>query len=385
MPWVSTGLAAVVLLGVIIRDLGDGGAAFDLVNAVPSIASILLFVFLGTVILTRVPGNLIGWLLISAGLALLVSVMIQPYTGDVPPDDPRFVDYLALIVDISLGLNYLIYPLLLIPFLLPTGRFLTKWWSWPGWLGALFIPTTLLLSVVTEEIGPAFTEWTISNPIGFVPSGVLDAVFGVWVMVVYLMVPGSVWAMVARYRRSEAEVRAQIRWVLLGSIGFAISFVLLVVGVGSEGGLGGAIVAIGFGLIPVTITIAITRYRLYDVDRLLSRAIGYVLVLVVLGAVYMVGAVWLPTQFFDEQPPLFVAGSTLAVVALFSPLRKRVMGWVDRRFYRSRYRAEQVLASFTDLVRDEVAVDSLAAQWESAVTETLQPSAIGVWLQGGTE
>lgn len=380
LPWLWPGVVVAALVALVITESDE--FQVDPSTAVFGVVVVLMFTLLGSVILHQDKGNVIGWLMQISGFALLSQIAIQSVL-ETPPADPTVVDYLALIADINFGINFLIYPLLLTGFVFPDGHFLTRRWSWPAWGGAIFIPSILLLSIFTSEIGPMFTEdqWAIANPIGFIPPGIFEAVFTVWIFFIYLMAPTAVVALVVRYRRSDPEVKAQIRWVILGSIGFFITFVLTVFEPTDGGGLVGVLAGLGFTTIPISITIAITKYRLYEIDRLISRTIGYALVIALLAGIYLLGAVWLPTQLLDEQPPVFVAGSTLAAVGLFSPLRKRLLGWVDRRFYRSRYRAEQVIASFTERVRDEVTADRLAAEWEKAVTETLQPSAIGLWVR----
>jgi hypothetical protein len=133
-------------------------------------------------------------------------------------------------------------------------------------------------------------------------------------------------------------------------------------------------------LVAGAVTLAVLRYRLYEIDRLISRTVTYTVLAVVLAIVYGFGAVWLPSRVVGEQTPLFVAGSTLAVAALFNPLRRRVMRWVDRRFNRSSYDAEQIADAFAVRLRDEVDPERLADEWATTVVRALQPSSIGVWL-----
>jgi hypothetical protein len=132
--------------------------------------------------------------------------------------------------------------------------------------------------------------------------------------------------------------------------------------------------------IPVTIGIAITRYRLYEMDRLLSRTVTYAVVIVLLTAVYF-GAIAVLTTVLPSDSPLAVAASTLAAAALFTPLRRRVQGWVDRRFNRSRYDTEKVMDRFTDGLRDEVDGDEMVRGWLSVVSQTMQPTFAGVWVR----
>jgi hypothetical protein len=135
--------------------------------------------------------------------------------------------------------------------------------------------------------------------------------------------------------------------------------------------------------IPVTIGIAITRYRLYEMDRILSRTVTYAVVVALLAAVYF-GAIAVLTVFLPSDSPLVVAASTLAAAALFTPLRRRVQGWVDQRFNRSRYDTEKVMRGFTESLRDEVDGEEMVRGWIGVVSDTMQPVAAGVWVREGT-
>jgi hypothetical protein len=190
-------------------------------------------------------------------------------------------------------------------------------------------------------------------------------------------------SLVRRFVRSSGAERSQIKWVaLVGACVAAILTLLLVVaGLEAVDSTWGELLLVGGVVaIPAAVAIAVLRYRLYEIDRLVSRTVGYVVVLSVLTAVYVVGAVWLPTQLLGEQTPLFVAASTLTVAGLFGPLRKRVVVWVDRRFYRARYDADRVAEAFSSRLRDQIDLTDLTTDWVGVVTTTLRPTTIGVWV-----
>jgi hypothetical protein len=130
-----------------------------------------------------------------------------------------------------------------------------------------------------------------------------------------------------------------------------------------------------------SVTLAILRYRLFDIDRLISRSVTYAVVAGALALVYGFGAVWLPSRIVGEQTPLFVAGSTLAVAGLFNPMRRRVMRSVDRRFNRSSYNLEQITDLFTARLRDQLDADRLIEDWARVVDKALQPSLLGIWVR----
>lgn len=133
--------------------------------------------------------------------------------------------------------------------------------------------------------------------------------------------------------------------------------------------------------LPLSIAAAIMRYRLFDLDRLISRTIGYAIVIAILALVYVAGAVWLPTQIIGEQSSAFVAGSTLLAASLLNPVRRRVIDRVDRRFNRSRYDAQKVIAEFSERLEDEIDVDQIAADSTSVISQTVQPESVRVWIK----
>jgi len=184
-----------------------------------------------------------------------------------------------------------------------------------------------------------------------------------------------------RMRRAGSQERLQIKAVFLalGAVVAATTVDALLLEVFDITLPGYWIVELLMWLaIPVSIFLAINRFRLYEIDRLISRTVSYaVVVALLLGTVAAVAAV-VGTRFSD---PLVVAGTTLAVAALFSPLRRRVQSVVDRRFNRSRYDAERVMSQFIGSLRDGVDLENIAGSWRAVVGETMQPSSVGVWIR----
>ena len=195
-------------------------------------------------------------------------------------------------------------------------------------------------------------------------------------------VGGAVVGAVMRFRRSIGIERQQMK-VFAGALSISIvgmALNLILYEIGNEPAAN-ALFAIWVLVLVSSIAVAVLRYRLYDFDRVVSRTVSYALLVLILGAVYVAGAVWLPTRIVGEQSPLFVAGSTLAVAALFTPVRRRVMTWVDRRFYRSRYQLERVMDDFSSHLQDQVDPDRMASDWVILVTDTLRPTTAGVWVR----
>ena len=191
-------------------------------------------------------------------------------------------------------------------------------------------------------------------------------------------------ALVVRFRRSRGVEREQLKWLTYtAAITFGLYLLAFVSPRGITANLAQTASVIGIGLLPVAIGIAVTRNRLYDIDVLIRRTLIYATVSALLVATYLGGLALF--QFvlapFTSGSPIAVAVSTLSVVALFQPLRRRIGSAVDRRFYRSKYDAERTLDAFAARLRDEVDLEAVRADLLDAVYETIQPAHVSVWLR----
>lgn len=341
----------------------------------------VLFTVLGAVIATRQPQNRIAWLFLAVGIFVVVPVL-QLRLSDEPPNPVEPLDVLA-----AGGENFsyfgLILLLALLLFLFPTGRFLTRRWRWAGWVGAFSLVGFTSTGLFSLEVsgGSSGASWIVPNPYGFIPETLVEILITVaGVSMVLLLVIGFI-AIVVRYRRSDAVVRAQIKWVALALISVVIS-ILYQLFTNGQGVLSGLLFKLSFLSLPVSIGMAILRYKLFEIDRIISRTVGYTIVVGLLAFAYAVGAVWLPSRMTGGQSPVFVAASTLGVAALFNPVRRRVIHAVDHRFYRSRYDAERVLERFGDRLKDQIDIEQIAEDSISVIRDTMQPSSVGVWIRG---
>ena len=179
-----------------------------------------------------------------------------------------------------------------------------------------------------------------------------------------------------RWRRSDDLERRQIKWFFVAAVGLLAALVIAVLDLNQA--LNEIALASGLTGIWMAIAVAVLKYRLYDIDRIISRTVSYALVIVVLAAVYLGLVTAISLQF---EGSLAVAASTLAVAVLFNPLRRRVQDVVDRRFNRTAYDTAHVLDGFADSLRDEVDSDELVNGWVDVVSETMQPASVGVWVK----
>jgi hypothetical protein len=187
------------------------------------------------------------------------------------------------------------------------------------------------------------------------------------------------------YRRSAGERRQQFKWLYTGAAIFVVSVIGAVLVSGGSSGLdqtvNDGIVPVGFAVLPVSVGVAVLKYRLYEIDRIVSRVISYAIITVVLAGVFA-GLVVLATVVLPVKTPVAVAAATLAAAALFNPLRKRVQHAVDRRFNRARYSAEAVVAAFTARLRQTVDLDTVRGDLVGVVDEAFEPAHVSVWLSG---
>ncbi len=383
LSWIWTGLI-VVLVVVMAALVGREFEGPELVLSILFVASIVVMTALGSVVTARRPGNRIGWLLHVIAVSLLLTIWADTVIGDAgggPSDSPGTVDLVAAIVSPAAGVTAM-YSIGLLLYLFPTGHFLTRRWIWAGWLGGILVPLTWIISVFAVEVGDVWSDepWVISNPIGFLPVEWLDLVGSAVPMVLLGVLVGGVASMIIRFRRSDLVVRTQIKWVLFAAVLTLVSGPFAFAELGLVSNL---LTLVVLNAIPVSVAIAVARYKLFEIDRLISRSISYAIVVLLLGAVFAAGAVWLPTQLPGDQPPLFVAATTLAVAALFNPVRKRVQRGVDRKFNRSRYQASRVAEEFLARLQGTNTVEHLEDAWITTVNAHFQPSASGLWLREG--
>jgi MFS family permease len=351
-------VSVLMIAGLVASSLANGFGPDDPIFLIS--AAVLLTI--SWILIVRVPENRVSWTM----LAVTVGLMGLVYASFVGEYWENFVSGIMLFGVILPGLG------VFVPIWFPTGQPPSRRWRWVGWV-ALFGVS----AIVAGQFVAVLIEDRPTDGITYCESvGTCSGIVGVAALL--FAVGAAVISQAVRWRRARGVEKLQLRWLLP-------SFLIMGIGAFAEfGGFQGSAVALlfplGFILIPVAIAVAITRYRLYDIDRIVSRSVSYVVVVGVLAGVY-VGLVALLQVFVPSDNPVVVAASTLAVAALFNPLRKRVQGWVDRRFNRSRYDAERVMDSFVVSLRDRVEVDDVVDGWVGVVSETMQPSAVGVWIR----
>jgi hypothetical protein len=348
-----------------------------------------VFGVVGFVVAWRRPDNRLGWLLLGAVGFLVLSGAAGSYAvldyrlrhGSLPLGpvavllQPGWAPAIALF-----GLSVLLFP---------DGRLPSRRWRWALWaylaVAALWIAGTVIISVWAiaghhVQVDSGGNLLAIDHPAGW--AAWWGAVQGLFFPVLGACWLASVAGQVASYRRSSGDRRQQLKWLIGGSAIAAAGALLGVPFSDSPDQTLRILGSIGLAAVlalPVSMGVAILKYRLYDIDRILSRTVAYAIITGLLVGVYA-GLVLLATQVLGFASTWAVAASTLAAAALFSPLRRRVQGLVDRRFNRARYNADRTVAVFAARLQDAVDLDTVHADLLAAVSASLQPAHLSVWL-----
>jgi hypothetical protein len=338
----------------------------------------------GFVLAWRKPANPLGWIILGVGFFLALSEDASYYTvadywvrhGGLP------LGWVALLAQPSWAPGIVLFGLAVLLF--PDGRPPAprlRWMVWvfgamaAAWIGSAAIITVGAIADHRTQVDTGGNLLLLGNsapaPVWWV---VLSNVFLALGVVCWLV---SLAAQALSYRRSAGERRQQLKWLMAGS---AVAFIGVMIALTGAGGTSvKPVVVLGFLAFPVSIGVAVLRYGLFDIDRIISRTLAYAIVTGLLVGVYA-GIVLLATRVVSVTTPVAVAASTLAAAALFNPLRRRVQRAVDRRFNRARYDAEQTVAAFAARLQDVVELDSVRDDLASVVQRALEPAHISLWM-----
>jgi hypothetical protein len=361
---------------------------FDLVEAFGwALAVPVVFSILAALIIARQPGNRVGWLMMLIAFAAVSPVPTILAGLPAPPAMVTPGLWLLLWLD-NWSWIPVIFPVFLIPLHFPTGRPPSSRWNWVNWLAIGMWLFFIILGSFIDSIGPLSGAWTLPNPVGFFPSEVWQGPIPIlWGLGLATVVLASVASLFVRYRRAQSGERQQIKWLLYAGALFVVIYTLMYFTSESiflSSGWGNLLFVLSLLAMPAAIAIAILRYRLYDIDLIIRRTLQYTLLTGLLALVYF-GSVVLLQSLFEvltvQQSPIVIVISTLGIAALFYPLRIRVQDFIDRRFFRKKYDAEQTLVRFAAVARDEVDMDKLTSALLNAVEESMQPERVNLWLK----
>jgi hypothetical protein len=336
-----------------------------------------IYAAIGGLIVFRRDGHLTGWLLSLVGLAVVTASEL-PYLSGLSEFGAAWV------ASGGWGVVFAFFAALTLTF--PSGHPPQGDGFYPrlGRLALWSLPILVSATFLTEQLGGPEGGSDTPNPLGFIPEPLGYAAL---ISIVLIILGGAISLFMRRGRANGVE-RAQLTWVVFGLalfvgavlVTFAYFMISSLIGAGEPGDAAWAPVYLLMMLFPLTFGVAILRYRLYDIDRIVSRTVSYALVAGVLAATYF-GVIALLTSLLSPSSPLAVAGSTLVVAALFNPLRRRIKGLVDRRFNRSRYDAQQVADRFARGLQDDVSQGGVSSGLLGVVVETMQPTVLSLWVR----
>ncbi|MFL7892693.1 MAG: hypothetical protein ACK2UE_04590 [Anaerolineales bacterium] len=354
----------------------------------------VLFALVGALITSRQPRNVIGLVMMLPGLSFAFFLdVIAPYTssftnGQFLPPATSSMLFLVILWFSNWDWLLLILPIMFVMLLFPTGRLLSPRWKWVVYFGLWIVAVLIFLITFSNELGPNEdpTPWTVPNPIGFIEPGWFDSISTPFLILFPIWILLCVISLFVRFHRARGVEREQIKWLFYaGAIFFVFYMPAFIGNTYSQGeNFLNLLLPIGMFTFPIAIAIAILRYRLYDIDIIIRKTLQYALLTGLLILVYL-GSVILLQNLFEnltgQQSPVVIVISTLGIAALFNPLRFRIQGFIDRRFYRKKYDAELALARFAETARDEVDMDQLNAAMLQVVEETMQPNRISLHLR----
>ena len=360
------------------------------------LAAYVPYAGVGSILVTRRPLNLIGWVLLAIGWTFAVSFLpidataheLQTLTAS------PLQEAIVWLTEWCVSFTFALFASLAFSF--PTGKLAVGRWRGVAAIVLALIWGLVLISAfwpvltVEPQGGPGIVE--IPNPIGLLPPTILGIGLPsqmAGTALLPLIMIASIVAIAGRYTGARDLERLQMRWVAaaFGSIAVAVpvGFVIWAL-FDASGEISWVPASVAFMLPPLAIGIAVTRHRLYEIDRLISRGLSWAVLSGVLVAVYAAAVLLLQTVLGGviQGQTVAVAASTLVAAALFQPLRRRVQAAVDHRFNRARYDAERTATDFADRLRDEMDLASVSGDIVGVVDTALRPSTIGVWIRPST-
>jgi MFS family permease len=386
LAWSLVVLSVVLLVGGISFALMARSSVPDPYDGLVTLSVLALaFSVVGAIIASRQSRNAIGWIFGGVGVTIGLSSFAGDYAGFwLASGFGRGVLGETAAWFSSWSWTLLVYlPTTFLLLLFPDGRLPSPRWRPVAWCAALGLIG--FLAGYTLEPGPLEDFPRIMNPYG-VDSLMLEVIAVAGAILASASMVASATSLIVRMRRAGRAQRQQIKWLAYGgalAVGAVFVGGVIAVWIGEAGY---ALTSIGLLGVPIFTGVAITRYRLYDIDIVINRTLVYGALTAALVALYLGGVTTSQALFRaftgqEQQPQLAIVVSTLAIAALFDPLRRRIQSFIDRRFYRSKYDARKTLEAFSAKLRDETDLEALGEELAGVVGETMQPAHVSIWLR----
>ena len=379
---VVAGLVATLCLDAALRRAGRPDLVSISGDAIPYLLAMASAATAGAVLAGRRPRHPVGWLLLGIGVSVILLGIGDAYAAYgllARPGSLPGARLAALYVDVSWVLLSTLLGFVLL--LTPTGSLPSPRWRW--WAGLVVAAAAVTVTFHREPLDPPY-ESTDLGPFLVQERPLATAVtVGIVVTLSGLLVAAG--SLVVRFRRARGVERLQLRWLTAAAAAAGLLVAVILASWAAVGEaaqpLWGWASGIYVALLPLAAGASILRYRLYDLDRIISRTLAYTVLTVLLGLAYA-AAVLLLGRLLPDAGSLAVAGATLAVAALFQPARRRVQQSVDRRFNRHRYDAARTIERFSARLRGQIDLDSLSAELVAVTGQTMEPTTVSLWLRG---
>jgi hypothetical protein len=383
VAWAVCALSTVLGAGTIVLALLNETSLRDFVLGYSAHGPVVGIVnpLLGALIITRYPGNRIGWVLCATGLGMAAATISNEYATYVLLTRPGSLPGGAAAAWwFNFGWMPVVGILPLLFLLFPDGGLRTRRWRPAAWATAatIVVPPAVIAAVTWPYRGPALLPTEHLLPAATPQATLLAVVRTVFFVMVIILLAAGMASVLARLRHATGRERQQIKWLLYGG-GIAVAvttvnrvFPALDTGVTS---------LLVFGGLVGAIAVAIFRHQLYDIDRIINRTLVYALLTTILAAGYTLTVLVLGSVVGRGRPSLAVAGATLAMAATFQPARSRIQDAVDRRFNRRRYDAAKTIQTFSGRLRAETDLDTLATELVTVVGQTMEPTTVALWLR----
>jgi hypothetical protein len=374
-------LTLILIAGTVVMNNLNGGDLYDVNFAIVGVSSAIV----GGVVAALRPANRVGWLFLGGALAPALRALAGGYAVYGIVTDPGAVPLPYAMAWLS-SATFAIGPVIafiLIPLHFPDGRLVSRRWRFVAWfsIGSLLLFTVLFAIAPGEAVDGS----GIQNPLGvealrpFMES--FRPFFFAWYMSLILAAAAS---LVVRFRRSVGEERQQLKWFTYAAAFIPLWFLVNRPIQAAFPNLFAVIDSLVIAAVPIAAGIAILRYRLYDIDLIINRTLVYGVLTISLALIYFGGIVLAQATLralIGQESSLAVVASTLVIAALFTPLRRRIQSFIDRRFYRRKYDAARTLRTFSSRLREETDLDRLGGELVSVVRETMQPQHASLWLR----
>jgi hypothetical protein len=394
LAWSLAGLCvamflASVVLHVLAHSSQEVTSAGDTLSELLIFVSFLAFPIVGALIASRHPKNPVGWICLVIGLFWTLIFLGDSIPGSGPyPVTTDALTQAIWIPPVGLLGIYLIL-------LFPDGKLPSRRWRPLAWLSGVVM---VLASLgITFSPGPLEGYPGVRNPLGLEGTPPWVFIAGI---VILLLLPlcmlASALSLVLRYRRSGGEEREQIKWITFAASVVGLLYLITMVSSLTYSGPWGAAgtplwlgllqqaALVSFTAIPIAVGFAVLKYRLYDIDVIINRALVYFPLTAMLALIYVGSVVGMQAIFRNltgQESTLAIVATTLLIAALFNPLRHRIQSFIDRRFYRRKYDARKTLEAFSAKLRDETDLEALNNELVGVVRETMQPAHVSLWLQ----